>query len=191
MLFSPFNSIPFQMLSLKPGTFLYKVWEKPPLDVYVKVYMFNVTNHERYVKGLDDKIKVEEVGPYVYQEYLTNNDAVFNDNDTVTFKPSRRVEFRREMSVGDPKVDMVIAPNIPYMGVTSAASDLSFLAAIAVRTLMRQLDSKVMLKVSVHDYLWGVEDHLVHLASKIIPSVINFEKFGLLDRVSFPHYTYK
>lgn len=178
------------MLSLKPGTFLYKTWEKPPLDVYVKVYMFNVTNHERYVQGLDDKIKVEEVGPYVYQEYLTNNDAVFNDNDTVTFKPRRQVEFRREMSVGDPKVDMVIAPNIPYMGVTSAASDISFLAAIAVRTLMRQLDSQVMLKVSVHDYLWGVEDHLVHLASKIIPSVINFEKFGLLDRVSCLRYLY-
>uniref|UniRef100_T1GPJ3 Uncharacterized protein n=1 Tax=Megaselia scalaris TaxID=36166 RepID=T1GPJ3_MEGSC len=83
------------MLSLKPGTFLYKTWEKPPLDVYVKVYMFNVTNHERYVQGLDDKIKVEEVGPYVYQEYLTNNDAVFNDNDTI-LQQSTQFEIREK-----------------------------------------------------------------------------------------------
>ena len=52
---------------MRPGTYLYNVWEKPPLEVFLKVYIFNITNGEEFLNGNDKKLKVEEVGPYVYQ----------------------------------------------------------------------------------------------------------------------------
>lgn len=145
--------------------------------------MFNVTNLEAFTRGLDAKLKVTEVGPYVYQEILENHNVTFNANNTVTYTPRRVVKFIRKKSIGDPKVDKIVAPNIPYMGVTSAASSFSTFAALAVSTLTRKLNSKPMLEMSVHEYLWGYEDNLVYLASKIVPSVINFQKFGLLERM--------
>lgn len=42
-----------------------------------------------------------------------------------------------------------------------------------------------MLNLTVEDYLWGYDDPLVKLASNVIPSIITFKSFGLLDRVSF------
>lgn len=43
------------------------VWEKPPLPVVMQVYIFNITNAEAFLNGTDKKLKVVEVGPYVYQ----------------------------------------------------------------------------------------------------------------------------
>lgn len=170
-------------MTLRTGSLLYNMWLKPPIEVFITVYMLNVTNIDAFMKGLDTKLKINEVGPYVYQEILEHHNITFNANNTVTYTPRRTVKFIRERSVGDPKVDRIVAPNIPYMGVTSAASRFSALAAIAVGALTRKLNSKAMLEISVHEYLWGYEDHLVYLASKFMPSVINFQRFGLLERV--------
>lgn len=180
---NPVQMVADYKLTMYEGSFLYKLWQKPPLDVFIKVFMFNVTNYERFVRGLDAKLKLEEIGPYVYQEFLEHHNATFNANDTLSYNPLRRVKFIREQSVGDPNTDMIVSPNIPYMGITAAASSISIFMAFAVRTLVRQFDAKVMLKVSVHEYLWGYEDPLVNIASKLVPSVINFQKFGLLDRM--------
>jgi hypothetical protein len=38
-----------------------------PLEVLVNVYIFNVTNAEAFLSGQDEKLKVKEIGPYVYR----------------------------------------------------------------------------------------------------------------------------
>jgi scavenger receptor class B, member 1 len=52
---------------MRPGSFLFYVWEKPPLEVIMKLYLFNITNAEEFMSGVDKKLKVQEIGPYVYQ----------------------------------------------------------------------------------------------------------------------------
>lgn len=49
------------------------------------------------------------------REGLINTNPVFNDNGTLTFMPRRLLKFMPELSVGDPKVDRVICPNIPLL----------------------------------------------------------------------------
>lgn len=56
-------------------------------------------------------------------------------------------------------------------------------AALGLGTLLKSMNSQPMLNLSVYDYLWGYEDPLVRLASNIVPNIINFETFGILDRV--------
>lgn len=97
--------------------------------------------------------------------------------------PRRRVELNRERSVGDPHRDVVTVPNIPLLGATTAAAEISILAEWALSSLTNTLDAQPMLNLTVHDYLWGYEDTLVGLASSIVPNFITFERFGLLDRV--------
>lgn len=52
---------------MRRGSFLFNVWENPPLDVFLKVYIFNITNADAFLSGEEKKLKVTEVGPYVYQ----------------------------------------------------------------------------------------------------------------------------
>lgn len=46
---------------------IFEMWERPPVDLFLKVYLFNITNADDYMEGRDDKLRVEEVGPYVYR----------------------------------------------------------------------------------------------------------------------------
>lgn len=55
-------------------------------------------------------------------------------------------------------------------------------AALGLSTLTKSLNSKPILNLTVYDYLWGYDDPLISLASTIVPA-IDFEKFGILDRM--------
>ena len=52
-------------------------------------FQFNVTNAEEFLKG-KAKPQLEEVGPYVFDEFHKKVDLVWNnDNGTVTYKQVR------------------------------------------------------------------------------------------------------
>lgn len=63
----PMTSFGSQKLKFEEGGEIYNLWAKPPVDLYVRVYLFNVTNKEAFMSGADHKLQVEEVGPYVYK----------------------------------------------------------------------------------------------------------------------------
>lgn len=171
------------MLTIREGSYAFNLFKAPPLDVFISVYVWNITNGDRFLAGLDPKLKVVEAGPYVYKEILENRNTSFNANGTLTYIPHRRTLFIREKSVGDPTEDMITALNVPMLGLSSLASDLSFFTALAVSTLVKTTSSEPLLNLTVADFLWGYDDSLITLASNVVPSVIPFKKFGLLDRM--------
>lgn len=45
----------------------FPLWQKPPVKALYKTYIFNYTNHKSYENGIATKLKVQELGPYVYE----------------------------------------------------------------------------------------------------------------------------
>jgi len=41
------------------------MWKTPEPEVYLKVYIFNITNRDDFLSGRDEKLRFQEVGPYV------------------------------------------------------------------------------------------------------------------------------
>lgn len=118
---------------------------------------------------------------------MDHSNYTFHANGSLSYFPKRTVVFVPGRSVGDPKADIVTVPNIPLLGASSAAADMSIFAALALSTLTTTINAQPMLNLTVHDYLWGYEDTLVKFASSIVPNIITFESFGILDRVSVRH----
>ncbi|XP_062536111.1 scavenger receptor class B member 1 isoform X2 [Armigeres subalbatus] len=179
---NPTDLVVNNMLSMNEGSYLYRLWKKPPLEVFISIYAFNVTNVDAFMRGTE-KMKVEELGPYVYQEFLENHNSTFNANGTLSFTPTRRQVFVPDRSIGDPKHDLIIVPNIAYLGVASAAYRMSAWASIAVAAALKPLGMSPFLNITVHDLLWGYEDPLVQVASTLLPNIIHFKKIGILDRM--------
>lgn len=44
----------------------------------MKIYLFNVTNAENWLNGLDSKLKVKQVGPFIYKELWTKSNITFH-----------------------------------------------------------------------------------------------------------------
>lgn len=57
----------FQQLQMKPWKLKFEFWRRPPFEVFYKVYIFNVTNADAFRDGIDEKLVLQEVGPYTYQ----------------------------------------------------------------------------------------------------------------------------
>lgn len=55
-----------QKLVMAKNGEIFNLWAQPPVDLYLKVYLFNITNAEAFLAGRE-KMHVEQVGPYVYK----------------------------------------------------------------------------------------------------------------------------
>lgn len=53
---------------LKPSSANFPFWSDLPMPIQTSMFIFNVTNADNFSAGLD-KPKLEEVGPYVFNEY--------------------------------------------------------------------------------------------------------------------------
>lgn len=104
------------MLAIKRGTYAMNLFERPPLDIFLNIYVWNVTNSNEFLAGIDKKLKFSEVGPYVYKETLENLNTTFNPNGTLTYLTKRTTEFIRERSVSDPNEDVIQCLNVPMLG---------------------------------------------------------------------------
>lgn len=98
-----------------PGFPAYNWWLDPPDEILLKVYAFNVTNTFRFLNGKDKKMKMQEVGPFVFSERVRHTDVVFNENSTLTYTVHRTAVFLPELS-GNLTLDTrLILPNFAYI----------------------------------------------------------------------------
>lgn len=51
---------------MTPTSTAFLLWQKPPIGVFLNVYIFNITNKDEFMNGRE-KLRVDEIGPYVYQ----------------------------------------------------------------------------------------------------------------------------
>lgn len=60
-------------------------WMESPIQPLLKMYIFNYSNIDDYLLNpRNKKIKVEQVGPYVYKEFGTRVNLKF-DEQKITF----------------------------------------------------------------------------------------------------------
>ncbi|PNF20583.1 hypothetical protein B7P43_G04867 [Cryptotermes secundus] len=178
----PVDFIISSRMSFTEGSTLYNLWLRPPVNVYIKVYVFNVTNPQEFLSGRE-KLRVQEIGPYFYREILENTNVTFNANNTVTYVPKRMVHAEPKMSLRNAHADRIIVPNVALLGMASMLHNSSVFLNFGLAALARYLDSQPLLNLTVHEYLWGYEDPLVRLASTVLPNWIPFSRLGLMDRM--------
>ncbi|XP_012056944.1 PREDICTED: scavenger receptor class B member 1-like [Atta cephalotes] len=164
------------------GGEIFEYWRKPVVDLYVKIYLFNVTNHNEYLSGEASKLRFQEIGPYVYKETFEHANVVFNDNGTLSTIPVHPLKYIPEMSNGTEE-DLVIMPNIALFSIANVMKDASYLSRWGLNILIRQTDTKPLVQMTAHEFMFGYQSTLVTLGNHLMPSWIKFDKLGLIDRM--------
>lgn len=65
----------------------------PSPEVRLSVYIFSVENPATFLDGTDEKLRLIEIGPIVYREYLHHQNIEHHENSTLSYTAARRVEF--------------------------------------------------------------------------------------------------
>ncbi|GBP57041.1 Lysosome membrane protein 2 [Eumeta japonica] len=100
---------------LADGGEIFEMWRKPEVDLYTRVFLFNVTNADAYMAGDEDTLKFQEVGPYVCKEILEHTDVVFNPNKTLSAVPKHPLQWVDELSEGHKEDDLLYLPHIALL----------------------------------------------------------------------------
>ncbi|XP_017774425.1 PREDICTED: lysosome membrane protein 2-like [Nicrophorus vespilloides] len=179
---NPYDVIFNWKITFSEGGEIFEIWRKPPVDLYLRVFLFNVTNREAFLSG-KEKLKVQEVGPYVYREMMSHENITFNENGTVSAVPTHPLVWMPELSVGDHETDQLILPHIALLSIADVVSDKSYFTKLGLNLLIRQTDTHPLVQMSPKEFMFGYPSTLMTLGNKFLPGWINFEKLGLIDRM--------
>ncbi|CAH0548831.1 unnamed protein product [Brassicogethes aeneus] len=179
-----FDNAIYNNLIIANNTDTFSLWEKPPVPAIIKLYIFNYTNVDDYENRFVDKLNVEEVGPYVYEEILERVNVQFHDNDTVSYQEKRSYKFRPELSLGRKQSDQLVVPNVPLIGAANHQKESNFLARVGLSMVLGGLRQKPFLKLAAQKFIFGYESDLYSISK----SVLKFQnekvsdEFGLLSQ---------
>nr|CAI5839718.1 unnamed protein product [Callosobruchus analis] len=112
---NPYDLVYRWKLIFEEGGEIFELWRAPPVELYLRVHLWNVTNRDEYLSGQDDKLKLQEVGPYVYRELMSHENVTFNENGTLTTVPVHPLVWVPELSEGRSEDDLLILPNIALL----------------------------------------------------------------------------
>lgn len=110
--YSVYEFIMTDRLNMRPGLPPFEFWKNPEPLVTFKLFIWNVTNADDFLEGKDDKIKLKEVGPIVYEEVLKHTDVVFHENSTMSYNATKQIYFLEDQNEAGILNQTVIVPNL-------------------------------------------------------------------------------
>ncbi|ALC40414.1 CG40006 [Drosophila busckii] len=181
--FQPYDLIFKWKLIMAENGEIFNLWAKPPVDLYIKIYLFNITNAEAFLAGRE-KLQVEQVGPYVYKELMTHENITFNDNNTVSTTPSHPLVWQEHMSEGRREDDEVVMLNIAMLAISHLTANHNyFFVRLPLQGLFASTKSEPIVRMTAKEFMFGYPSALATLGNTFLPNWISFEKVGLIDRM--------
>ncbi|KAL0881306.1 hypothetical protein ABMA27_001189 [Loxostege sticticalis] len=169
---------------LANGSEIHTLLLKETPGIHVSAYLFNITNGDAFLRGEEDKLKVEEVGPFTYMEVRSNLDLEIDEKAGVMrYSPSIKTVFLPNESIADPRDVVVSMPNIAMLSMCSMISSHGYFSQVAFSLLLDHLKSQAIVNQTAEEFLWGYDEPLIKLGNTMLPGWISFETLGIMDRL--------
>ncbi|XP_026322687.1 scavenger receptor class B member 1-like [Hyposmocoma kahamanoa] len=181
-IFTPLDVMLREKLNMRPGFPPFEWWAAPPDEVILRVRVFNVTNHERFMLGLDEKMNVEEIGPIVYLEKLLHYDIKFNENSTLTYTAKRYPIYLPEQNNIDINATLIV-PNLAVLGIASYLHDANYIVRTGFRFLASSHGSEMFIKKTIYEYLWDYKEPVLDTSKNLAPGLVPVNNMGMLSRI--------
>ncbi|CAG7833577.1 unnamed protein product [Allacma fusca] len=169
----------YKQVQLRNGTEVWDKWSDIPIPVYLKFYIFNVTNPLEVERG--EKPRLQQVGPYSYREKRRKVDlSVSEDEDVVTYRQPVEYFFEENMSSGS-EDDLVNIINIPFVAVAHKAEELPYFIRYLVSMYLENFKQTLCITRTVGEILFqGYHEPMLSELQEITgEKILKEEKFGL------------
>lgn len=165
-------------LSLRDGTLQYKMWTQPPVPMYLKFYLFNVTNSRDVVEN-NSKPILQQLGPYTFRETHVRVNVQRHDNFTLTFQQRRVWHFEEALSNGTLQ-DSITTLNVPLVGAVYTLRYQPLWFKVVFNRIVKMLKSRLFVTKSAIELLFdGYSDPLLDLGQRLPPGTFPpFDKFA-------------
>ncbi|XP_017864610.1 PREDICTED: sensory neuron membrane protein 1 [Drosophila arizonae] len=126
-----FKQLIKRSVNLKPGSETRQLWEKTPFPLSFKIYVFNVTNSANIEAG--GKPQLQEVGPFVYDEWKDKYDIVdIEAENAVSFNMRNTFQFRPDLGLSGEELITMPHPLLQFLAIANLAQPAEVQAAVAL-----------------------------------------------------------
>ncbi|XP_075974432.1 protein croquemort-like [Anticarsia gemmatalis] len=176
-----FNTQLQRMMTLTNESMSFNIWRETPIPMYLEIHFFNISNVDEILARKEGvRLRVDELGPYVFRETHIKTNLTWNDNSTLTFYNQRWWHFVPEKSVGELS-DMITSINPIIATVAYLMRHQRLVVKVPVDIFLRLYHSNMFLTANVTDWLFdGISDPVLDIASHFpeLPIDIPYDKFG-------------
>uniref|UniRef100_A0A182MGT3 Scavenger receptor class B n=1 Tax=Anopheles culicifacies TaxID=139723 RepID=A0A182MGT3_9DIPT len=176
---SMYNDSLLKQLILKENSTAAEWWARPPVYPLLKVHVFNYTNAKEFLDGKEPKLRVEDLGPFVYRETAKKVDVTHNGDGTISYREHRNIQFLLDESISNP-YDEVTVPNVVFLTGVSKKRTEGAWSQLGFNVAASSAGQSAFIKKQVNSLLWGYEDELLKLAKSMLGTEIATSKFGML-----------
>lgn len=181
-IWTPSHLLLNERLRMRPGLPAYDWWVSPPDEILLRIYLFNITNLEAFLSGTDQKLNLDEVGPIIFQEKLNHTNVTHNDNGTLSYTAKRFLVYLPTMNNLDLN-DTLVVPNVAILGMASYFGNSMSVTKSIINALVRNLESRSVLRTTIYDYLWNCTDPVLDLGNSLFPILVPTNNLGILALV--------
>ncbi|GIY61184.1 hypothetical protein CDAR_249801 [Caerostris darwini] len=168
-----FNALLKEKIALRNGTIGYKVWQDIPLPIYQRLYFFNITNADNFMRKRE-KPNLVEVGPYTFKSRWVKEDIIFHPNGTVSFKEVRTFVFLRNESVGS-QDDQIVTLNAPLLLAANFLKSYDLPIRLAASLAFGIAGERLIVKKSIKQLAFDGYKDIIILLSPILKKDIPFK----------------
>ncbi|TRY61675.1 hypothetical protein TCAL_07973 [Tigriopus californicus] len=181
-----YNHVFENMMKVTPGSYSYGLWHELPIPMFLKIYLFNVTNAQEIMdrKPWDEPIvpKLVEMGPYTFSEAHLKVNEHFEEGtgEKVKFQQVKTWHFMEELSQGSLD-DMVTNVDMVALSAADFTRYHSPLLTGILNTFLKATNSKIFQTNSVRDltfdgYLGPILEAIQNPIFQNLP--IPYDRFG-------------
>ncbi|XP_035232858.1 scavenger receptor class B member 1-like [Stegodyphus dumicola] len=151
------------------GSVITTIWKAIPLPLYERLYFFNVTNGDDFVRGAP--LNVSEVGPYTYKGKWVKKYPQWNSNGTVSYRETRTYHFVPEMSVGS-QDDEIYTLNGPMAIAIKMIKNYPWWLKIIASAALKIKDENLITRKKIRELVYdGYNDIIIKIAPTIKPDI--------------------
>jgi scavenger receptor class B protein 1 len=163
-----------------PSTDFYKQWIDPPVEAYLTFNLFSLKNPGEFLRG--EKPNIEEIGPFVYREYISKENVTDNQNFTLSFGQRKVYQFRPELSKYNESFEITTVSLAPIV-VMDMIKFYPSLAHDLLNMAFGLTNETLLVTKTANELLFGYQDNLLVALKKLVDPV--FKGLIKTDRVGF------
>nr|QAB43879.1 sensory neurone membrane protein SNMP2b [Oedaleus asiaticus] len=144
-----------QAVQIQDGSAAMERFVQLPQPLLYKAYLFNVTNPDQVSLGA--KPALQEVGPYVYEEWRRRRDVTRLEDGSLSYRLETTFRFSPERSPGVSEDDEFTYLNVVMMGiVVQVAEDYASMLTMVEPVLSELLSggAQLFLRATARQLLW-------------------------------------
>ncbi|KAJ6647542.1 Scavenger receptor class B member 1 [Pseudolycoriella hygida] len=170
-------------LQMIPGTPPFELWLNPQPEVRLNVFIFTVENANEFLNGNEPNIKIKEIGPIVYREYLKHSDVIFHPNSTLSYTATRRAEFLPLANTPGILNETIVVPNFALLAAAGFVNTQNFFIKFGYTFMEKQYNEGLFINISIYDYLWNYKSRVLEKAKALAPTMVPTLNSGILHGI--------